>query len=128
MSRCGGSLREVTLFGRGLHNPVSDVAQEAAVVHYAAAQAKRGFWLGMFDAEGTVRSLLCGSCQRVFIYAAPYADEAADSDSLHCLECGTLMQPNQQQCPACGWTTRALQWSDQTREGEAIVRSGQTTL
>jgi hypothetical protein len=106
-SDCGGSLREVTLFGRGIQNAVSGIAQDTAVVHFAAAQAKRGFWLGMFDAEGTVHSLLCGNCRRVFLYAAPYADEASDSDALHCLECGTLLQPDQQQCPACAWSYQA---------------------
>jgi hypothetical protein len=102
---CSGSLREITLFGRGIQNPVSGMAHDAAVVHYAAAEAKRGFWLGMFDAEGTVRSLLCEGCGRVFLYASPYASEtSAESDALHCLVCGGLMPPDQQQCAKCGWT------------------------
>lgn len=103
---CGGSFRKITLFGRGMQNPVSGAAHDAAVVHYAAAQARRGFWLGMFDAEGTIDALLCGECSRVFLYASPYADaeSAAAGDALHCLECGTLMQPDQQRCPSCGWT------------------------
>lgn len=112
---CGGSLREITLFGRGMSNPLSGIAVDAAVVHFAAAQARPGFWLGMFDAEGTVQSLLCDECRRVFLYAAPYQGDRSASrgdatdDSLHCLECGSLMQPDQQQCPQCGWSYTAEQ-------------------
>jgi hypothetical protein len=65
---CGGELEAVTLFGRGPENPLSGAAIDAAVLHYADPDGKRGWAFGMLTPKGRVQSLLCTSCRRIFLY------------------------------------------------------------
>jgi hypothetical protein len=68
---CGGSLKAITLFGRGPQNPLSGAATDAEVVYYANAQTKRSSILSMFDAAGTVVATCCDNCRRIFLHGIP---------------------------------------------------------
>lgn len=68
---CGGSLKDVTLFGRGPANPLSGAATDAAVMFYTDAEAVRSPWLAMLEVEGEVHSMLCRACGRIFFYGVP---------------------------------------------------------
>lgn len=105
---CDGELREVTVIADA---PRSGYAVgEAIVDRYAPADAKRSFWTGKFPTEGTVRSLMCQTCGRLFQYCVSHVGVEAETleipeavEILNCLECGTRMEPTQQECPRCGW-------------------------
>ena len=61
---CGGELAEIRLVDRSDNDRHADLS-------YAAANAKRGFWLGQYPISGTVKGFLCAGCGRVFLYAEP---------------------------------------------------------
>lgn len=69
---CGGETREVTLFGRGPENVVSQIAVDSAVVHYAEADAART-WTAMIKPQGSVHTMMCQACGRISMYGVPAA-------------------------------------------------------
>jgi len=102
---CAGSMREVTLFGRGLQKSVSAAAVDAAVVHYTDAKATRSTWLSMFQVEGDVRSMLCRACGRLFLYGVPKPDpDPSLAETINCLQCGAQIEASHSKCPMCGWS------------------------
>jgi hypothetical protein len=64
----------VTLFGRGPENPISGAAIDAALLYYTDAAGERGsvWWgFGMLTPKGTVRTMMCTACRRIFLYGTP---------------------------------------------------------
>jgi len=68
---CKGNLRKVKLFGRSWENPISGAAIDADIRFYAEDNAKRSSFLGMFKPKGKVKSFICESCGRIFLYGIP---------------------------------------------------------
>jgi hypothetical protein len=67
---CGGSLQPIKIFDRGPQS-MAGIAIDSETVLYTSADAERGSWSGRFPEIGEVKSQICTSCQRIFLYGAP---------------------------------------------------------
>ncbi len=68
---CGGRLKPVKRFGRGWEGPITRTAIDTEVAHYARADAERGPPHMKFRRAGSVHTLLCTECRRIFLYGVP---------------------------------------------------------